>query len=182
MTIQQLRYVVTLDQERHFARAADLCSVTQPGLTIQLKNLEEEIGVKIFDRSRVPLSPTALGEEIIEKAKKVLREIESIQNLIIHKKNDLQGVLNVGVIPTISPYLVPLFIRELELAMPKMKFTIKESSTVDLMKTLETGKIDVAIMSTPTGNASLKEFPVFQEPFVAYLHPQHPGLKEKSYQ
>jgi LysR family hydrogen peroxide-inducible transcriptional activator len=77
---------------------------------------------------------------------------------------------------------VPLFIRQLEQAMPKMKFVIKESSTVDLIKSLETGRIDVAIMSTPTGNASLKEFPVFQEPFVAYLHPQHPGLKEKSYQ
>ncbi|HKZ36338.1 MAG TPA: LysR substrate-binding domain-containing protein [Chryseolinea sp.] len=182
MTLQQLRYIVTLDQERHFARAAELCAVTQPGLTIQLKNLEEEIGVKIFDRSRVPLTPTALGEEIIEKAKKVLREIDSIQNLIVHKKNDLVGTLNVGVIATLSPYLVPLFIRQLEQAMPKMKFVIKESSTVDLIKSLETGRIDVAIMSTPTGNGSLKEFPVFQEPFVAYLHPQHPGLKEKSYQ
>ena len=182
MTLQQLRYIVTLDQERHFARAADLCAVTQPGLTIQLKNLEEEIGVKIFDRSRVPLTPTALGEEIIEKAKKVLREIDSIQNLIVHKKNDLQGMLNVGVIATLSPYLVPLFIRQLELAMPKMKFVIKESSTVELIKSLETGRIDVAIMSTPTGNPSLKEFPVFQEPFVAYLHPRHPGLNEKNYQ
>src|SRR3990170_4745260 len=133
MTLQQLRYIVTLDQERHFARAAELCAVTQPGLTIQLQNLEEEIGVKIFDRSRVPLTPTALGEEIIEKAKKVLREIDSIQNLIVHKKNDLVGTLNVGVIATLSPYLVPLFIRQLEQAMPKMKFVIKESSTVDLI-------------------------------------------------
>ena len=182
MTLQQLRYIVTLDQERHFARAAELCAVTQPGLTIQLKNLEKEIGVKIFDRSRVPLTPTPVGEEIIEKAKKVLREIDSIQNLIVNKKNDLQGILNVGVIPTLSPYLVPLFIRQLEQAMPKMKFVIKESSTVELIKSLETGRIDVAIMSTPTGNSHLKEFPLFHEPFVAYLQPRHPGLKDKNYQ
>jgi LysR family transcriptional regulator, hydrogen peroxide-inducible genes activator len=182
MTLQQLRYIVTLDQERHFARAAELCAVTQPGLTIQLKNLEEEIGVKIFDRSRVPLTPTPVGEEIIEKAKRVLREVDGIQNLIVNKKNDLQGMLNIGVIPTLSPYLIPLFIRQLELAMPKMKFNIKESSTVELMKNLETGRIDVAIMSTPTGNSHLKEFLLFQEPFVAYLNPQHPRLKDKSYE
>lgn len=182
MTLQQLRYVVTLDQERHFARAAELCAVTQPGLTIQLKNLEEEIGVKIFDRSRVPLMPTSIGEEIIERAKKVLREIDGIQNLVVNKKNDLQGTLNIGVIPTLSPYLVPLFIRDLEQTMPKMKFIIKEASTYELMKSLEAGKLDVAIMSTPTGNTRLKEFPLFQEPFVAYLYPKHPALKEKSYQ
>jgi LysR family hydrogen peroxide-inducible transcriptional activator len=182
MTIQQLRYIVTLDQERHFARAAELCSVTQPGLTIQLKNLEEEIGVKIFDRSRVPLKPTAIGEEIIEKARKVLREIDSIQNLVVDKKNDLKGTLKVGVISTLSPYLVPLFIRQLEQAVPKMKFAIKEASTGDLINDLETGRLDVAIMATPTGSPYLKEFPVFQEPFVAYLHNGHPGIKEKYYQ
>lgn len=182
MTLQQLKYIITLDQERHFARAAELCAITQPGLTIQLKNLEEEIGVKIFDRSRVPLTPTPIGEEIIEKAKKVLRETESIQNLVINKKNDLQGTLNIGIIPTLSPYLVPLFIRQLEQTLPKMKFVIRESSTGALMNSLETGRIDVAIMSTPTGNLHLREFPLFHEPFVAYLHPQHPALKEKTYQ
>lgn len=181
MTLQQLKYIVTLDQERHFARAAELCAVTQPGLTIQLKNLEDEVGIKIFDRSRVPLKPTPIGEEIIEKAKKVLREVDSIKNLVVNKKNDLLGALTVGVISTLSPYLVPLFMRQLEQAVPKMKFTIKEASTGDLMNGLETGRIDVALMSTPTGNSNLKEFPVFQEPFVAYLHDGHPAVKEKYY-
>lgn len=181
MTLQQLRYIVTLDQERHFSRAAEICSVTQPGLTIQLKNLEEEIGMKIFDRSRVPLTPTAVGEEIIEKAKKVLREIDSIQNLIVNKKNDLQGTLKMGIIPTLSPYLVPLFIRPLERAVPKVKLVIKEASTLELVKSLETGRIDVALMSTPTGVPGLKEFPLFYEPFVAFLHARHQDAKEKYY-
>jgi LysR family transcriptional regulator, hydrogen peroxide-inducible genes activator len=181
MTLQQLRYIVTLDQERHFARAAELCAVTQPGLTIQLKNLEEELGVKIFDRSRVPLTPTPVGEEIIAKAKKVLREIDSIQNLIVTKKNDMQGTLTVGIIPTLAPYLVPLFIRPLEQAIPKMKFILRESPTGVLMENLDAGTIDVAIMATPTGNPNLKEFPLFREPFVAFIHRDHPAAKEKFY-
>jgi LysR family hydrogen peroxide-inducible transcriptional activator len=181
MTIQQLIYIVTLDKERHFARAAQLCSVTQPGLTIQLKNLEEEIGIKIFDRSRVPLKPTPLGEDIIAKAQKVLREIDSIRDFVIEKKNVLEGVIKLGVVSTLSPYLVPLFIHELETATPKVEYIIKESSTIQLMKDLETGVLDVALMSTPTGKSNLKEFPVFNEPFVAYLNPSHPQVKSKYY-
>jgi LysR family hydrogen peroxide-inducible transcriptional activator len=181
MTLQQLRYIVTLDQERHFARAAERCSVTQPGLTIQLKNLEDEVGVKIFDRTRVPLVPTAVGREIIDRAKKVLLEVDGIQNFVVNKKNDLQGTITLGVIPTLSPYLVPIFIRTLEHALPKIKFVIREASTGELINGLETGSIDVALMSTPTGHARLKEFPVFNEPFVAYLHAEHPSAREKYY-
>ena len=181
MTVQQLKYIVTLDQERHFARAAELCSVTQPGLTIQLKNLEEEIGIKIFDRSKVPLKPTVMGEEIIKKAKKVLREIESIRDFVVEKKNSLQGTLKLGVVSTLSPYLVPLFINDLEKATPKVEYIIKEASTVQLMKDLETGALDVALMATPTGNTNLIEFPVFYEPFVSYLHPTHAQAKNEFY-
>lgn len=180
MTIQQLKYIVVLDKERNFSRAAELCSVTQPGLTIQLKNLEEEIGIKIFDRSRVPLKPTPLGEEIIEKAKRVLREIEGIKDFIIDKKNTLEGTVRLGVVSTLSPYLVPLFIESLQEATPKIQYIIREYSTVQLMKELETGGLDVALMSTPTGNPLLKEFPLFLEPFVAYIHPSHP-LSEKEF-
>jgi LysR family hydrogen peroxide-inducible transcriptional activator len=181
MTVQQLKYIVTLDQERHFAKAAELCSVTQPGLTIQLKNLEEEIGVKIFDRSKVPLKPTPLGVEIIEKAKKVLREIEGIRDFVIEKKSVLKGTLKLGVISTLSPYLVPLFIDALEKATPKVEYIIKEASTVQLMKDLETGELDVALMATPTGNQNLIEFPVFNEPFVAYVHPTHSQAENEFY-
>lgn len=182
MTLQQLVYIVELDQERHFARAAERCAISQPALTIQLRNLEEEIGLKIFDRSRVPLVPTPLGEELIAKARKVLREVEGIRHLVVDKKNDLQGSLTLGVIPTLLPYLVPLFIRSLEATAPKMTFTIRELSTGDLMKALDTGDIDVALMATPTGHAGLREFPVFLEPFVAYLHPHHQRAREKLYQ
>ena len=103
MTIQQLKYIVALDEERHFARAAEVCMVTQPGLTIQLKNLEEEIGIKIFDRNKVPLTPTILGTEIINKARKILREADEIRDFVVNEKNLLEGEVRVGVISTLSP-------------------------------------------------------------------------------
>ena len=182
MTIQQLKYIVALDEERHFARAAELCMVTQPGLTIQLKNLEEEIGIKIFDRNKVPLTPTLLGTEIINKARKILREADEIRDFVVNEKNLLEGELKLGIISTLSPYLIPLFIKAMKEATPHVRFIIRESNTGQLMKDLETGTIDVAIMATPTGNANLIEHPVFKEPFVAYLNDEHPMAKEDFYE
>ncbi|MBT33422.1 MAG: LysR family transcriptional regulator [Thalassobius sp.] len=182
MTIQQLRYIVTLDAERHFARAAEACMVSQPGLTIQLKNLEEEIGIKLFDRSKVPLKPSAVGVEIINKAKKILREVDEIRDYVINEKNKLEGTVKVGVISTLSPYLVPMFINNLKASVPKVKFIIKEASTFQLMNDVETGVLDLALMATPTGNANLKEFTIFHEPFVAYLHQDHPLVTEQFYE
>lgn len=182
MTIQQLKYIVALDEERHFARAAEVCMVTQPGLTIQLKNLEEEIGIKIFDRNKVPLTPTILGMEIINKAKKILRQADEIRDFVVNEKNLLEGELKLGIISTLSPYLIPLFIKAMKEATPNVRFIIRESNTGQLMKDLETGTIDVAIMATPTGNTNLIEHPVFKEPFVAYLNDGHPMAKEDFYE
>lgn len=181
MTIQQLRYIIALDKERHFARAAEACIVSQPGLTIQLKNLEEEIGVKIFDRNKVPLKPTVLGEQIINKAKKILREVDEMQNFIISEKNALAGNINVGVIVTLSPYVMPDFIQEMRKIAPQLHLTIKEGSTLSLLNDLEAGIIDIALMATPTGKKNLREFPVFNEPFIAFLHADHPAANEPLY-
>jgi LysR family hydrogen peroxide-inducible transcriptional activator len=182
MTIQQLKYIVALDEQRHFARAAEVCMVTQPGLTIQLKNLEEEIGIKIFDRNKVPLTPTLLGIEIINRAKKILREADDIRDFVINQKNTLEGEVKVGVISTLSPYLIPLFIKAMKVATPKMQFTIKEAYTGHLIQGLETGAIDIAIMATPTGSPHLIEHPVFKEPFLAYLNEKHPMAEALYYE
>ncbi|PBQ32799.1 LysR family transcriptional regulator [Sphingobacteriaceae bacterium] len=181
MTLQQLRYIVALDEERNFARAAEACLVTQPGLTTQLKNLEEEIGIKLFDRNKVPLTPTALGTEIIRRAKKILREADEIRDFVIHEKDKLEGEIKLGVISTLSPYLIPLFIKAMQVATPKMHYIIKEASTGQLMQDVETGALDVALMATPTGNPNLIEHPVFKEPFVAYLNEDHPMAKSSHY-
>lgn len=181
MTIQQLRFIVALDEHRHFARAAEECMVTQPGLTIQLKNLEGEIGIKVFDRTKTPLKPTQAGEEIIMRARKVLREADAIRDYVVNKKNDLEGTVTLGVISTLSPYLIPQFIKAMVGVAPKMEFVIKEGGTGELMHWLETGAIDVALMATPTGHAALHEYPVFTEPFVAYLNHNHPMMNEPLY-
>ncbi|MNF44943.1 Hydrogen peroxide-inducible protein activator [compost metagenome] len=182
MTIQQLKYIIALDAERHFARAAEICMVSQPGLTIQLKNLEEEIGIKIFDRTTVPLKPTKLGIEIITRAKKIVREVDEIRDFVVSEKNILEGEIKLGVISTLSPYLIPLFIKAMRKSVPKINFIIKEASTVQLMEDLETGAIDIALMATPTGNPRLKEHIVFNEPFVAYLYPEHPSANDAFYE
>ncbi|MEM0941314.1 MAG: LysR substrate-binding domain-containing protein [Bacteroidota bacterium] len=181
MTLQQLRYIVILDQERHFASAAEKCAVSQPGLTIQLKKLEEEIGLKIFNRSKVPLKPTPLGKEIIGMAKKVLHDVDAIRDFVVSQKNMLEGSLTIGVVSTLAPYLIPLCLRAMQKPVPKVKLIIKEATTVDLMKSLEIGEIDVALMSTPTGNPYLKEYPVFDEPFMAYLPILHMQSRRKFY-
>lgn len=182
MTLQQLKYIVALDEERHFARAAEICMVTQPGLTIQLKNLEEEIGIKIFDRNKVPLTPTLLGTEIIIRAKKILREADDIRDFVINQKNSLEGEVKIGIISTLSPYLIPLFIKAMKEAAPKMHFTIKEGYTGQLIQSLETGAIDIAIMATPTGSPNLIEHPVFKEPFLVYLNGNHPMAEAAFYE
>lgn len=182
MKIQQLKYIVALDEERHFARAAEVCMISQPGLTIQLKNLEEEIGIKIFDRNKVPLTPTELGKEIISRARKILRETNEIRDFVVNEKNQLSGEIKLGVISTLSPYLIPLFIKEMKKATPNMYFMIKEGSTGQLIQDVMTGTIDIALMATPTGIPNLIEHAVFKEPFVAYLNESHSMANEEFYE
>ncbi|HAA20535.1 MAG TPA: hydrogen peroxide-inducible genes activator [Cytophagales bacterium] len=173
MTIRQLRYIVVLDQEKHFAKAAEKCSITQPGLTTQLKKLEEEIGLKIFDRSKVPLKPTPLGKEIITMAQKALHDVDAIRDFVVSQKNQLKGTITLGVVATLAPYLIPLCLREMQKALPQVKLVIREATTYDLMKELELGEIDIAILATPCGNPYFKEYPIFEEPFLACLPTLH---------
>src|SRR5690606_36713220 len=134
-----------------------------------LKKLEEVIGIKIFDRSKVPLVPTPLGKEIIAKAKKILREVDSVREFVIEQKNILKGKVRLGVVSTLSPYLIPFCLKEFQKTMPEIKIIISADSTVDLMNALETGELDVVLTATPRGNPYLNEFPVFNAHFMAYL-------------
>lgn len=181
MTLQQLRYIVALDEYRHFAKAAEVCMVTQPGLTIQLKNLEEELGIKIFDRDKVPLKPTQAGREIIRRARKTLHEADGIRDFVIGQKDNLEGVVTIGVISTLSPYLIPQFMKAVKDKAPKMQFVIREMNTGQLIESLLTGAIDTTLMATPTGHPLLKEHVVFNEPFVALLDESHGMAGDKLY-
>lgn len=177
MTIAQLEYIVALDNFRHFVTAADSCNVSQPNLTTQVKKLEEEIGVKIFDRDTKPLQPTVAGNLILLKARKILKEISELREFVLTEKESLQGEFTLGVIPTISPYLLPLFLPEFVKSNPQTKLVIREMQTAEIILELQRGTLDVGLLATPLEEKTIREMPLFYEPFLLYLPEGHPFLK-----
>ena len=173
MTLQQLEYIVALDNFRHFVKAAEYCFVTQPTLTMQVQKLEEEMGMKIFDRSRKPLKPTLAGEQVLIKARQIVREVEQLKALVHDEVELMEGTFTLGVIPTLSPYLVPLFIAEFTRANPKTHLRIKEMQTADIIHHLKQGTIDLGLLVTPLEERVIREVPIFYEPFLLYLPEGH---------
>ncbi|MCB0551838.1 MAG: LysR family transcriptional regulator [Phaeodactylibacter sp.] len=168
MTLQQLEYVLAVARHRHFARAAEACFVTQPTLSMMIQKLEEELGVKIFDRSRKPVSTTPVGELILERARKALKEAEGITELVKAYKGHIEGTINMGIIPTLAPYILPLFARPFLEKYPGVKLRIWEYTTQQIIQHLREGSLDVGLMATPVNYPGIDEHPVFYEPFVVY--------------
>lgn len=169
MTITQLEYIISLDQYRHFVTAADKMNVTQPTLSMQVKKLETELNVKIFDRDKSPLKPTEAGEKIIEKAKEILKDVEQLKNYVKFETGVIEGKYKVGIIPSIAPYLLPIFMTSFSKNYPNISLTIEEEYTSTIIEKLKNGFLDLAIMSTPIYDSSLKEFPIYKEPLVVYF-------------
>ena len=169
MTIVQLEYLIAVDIHRHFGRAAEHCFVTQPSLSIQIQKLEEELGVKIFDRSKQPVLPTEPGLQLLKQARKILNECAAFNEMVDSKKNILTGELKIGVIPTLAPYLLPLFIQEFAKRNPLVKLIITELTTEVLVSRLREGRIDVGLLVTPLNENGLTEDVLFYEEMVAYI-------------
>lgn len=178
MTIQQLEYIVALDNYRHYVTAAEHCMVSQPNLTMQIKKLEEEIGVKLFDREQKPLHPTKIGEEFIVKSRHILREVEQLKEMVLEETESLQGSYTIGVIPTVAPYLLPMFLSDFMKSHPDLYFDIKEMNTEQIIQELESGILDVGILATPLERNALREIPVYYEPFLLYLPEGHLFMNE----
>lgn len=179
MTLLQLEYIISLDNYRHFVTAAQKCFITQPTLTMQLKKLEDEIGFKIFDRSINPLKPTAAGEKFINKARKILRETNQLKAMVAGEKEMIEGNFTLGVIPTIAPYLLPLFLKDFTQKHPETFFHIKELQTKEIVEQLNADKLDIGIVATPLMESTIREIPLYYEPFHLYLNEGHPLLKNK---
>lgn len=171
MTLQQLEYIIALDTYRHFVTAADKCYVTQPTLTMQVKKLEDEIGIQIFDRSKKPLTPTKAGERIVQKARDIIRDVEQLKDLVSSEKDDLSGTYRLGIIPTLAPYLIPLFLPYFKKHFPETKLIIRELQTLNIIKALKKDELDVGLVVTPLDELSLNETPIFYEPFLLF-HPE----------
>ncbi|WP_026462306.1 hydrogen peroxide-inducible genes activator [Adhaeribacter aquaticus] len=180
MTLVQLEYIVAVDTYRHFATAADKSFVTQPTLSMQIQKLEEELGVKIFDRSKQPVVPTEVGEEIIQQARLLLLQAQGIKEIISNKQGEIGGELRLGVIPTLAPYLLPLFLKGFLEKYPKVKLRIIEMTTENIAKDLKRNKLDAGLLVTPLQETSLKEHVLFYEELVAYVSKSN-GLYDKKY-
>jgi len=179
MTLTQLNAIVVLAAERNFARAAEKCFITQPALTMQVQNLEQELGVKIFDRSKKPLIPTELGAVIIEQAQFVLQETQKISEFVKEFREEIGGQLRLGIIPTIAPYLVPRFINSFLKKYPLVQLSITEKLTETIIEQLKSNELDAGIFVTPWNDKAINVMPMFYEEFFVYVSPQHPLFKKK---
>lgn len=180
MTLTQLEYIVALDAHRHFGDAADECHVTQPTLSMQVSKLEQELGVQLFDRSRQPLVPTEAGIEIIRQARRILAERDQLTELVQSRKGVINGELRVGIIPTLAPYLLPLFVNRFTRNYPLVTLNIQELTTEVLIQRLHDGRIDVGVLVTPLQEPGIREEVLFYEELFAYVS-RNNKVFEKNY-
>src|SRR5471030_1040358 len=180
MTITQLEYIVAVDTYRSFVAAAEKCFVTQPTLSMQVQKLEDTLGVKLFDRSKQPVVPTEIGNEVVAQARVMLSEAEKIKEIITDRQRELSGELRVGIIPTVAPYILPKILHGFIEKYPQVKLIVSEQTTELIIQQLKLGLIDCGILSTPLHESSLTELPVFYENFVAYVSKNSKLSKKKS--
>lgn len=179
VTLTQLEYIVAVDIHRHFGRAAESCFVTQPTLSMQIKKLEEDMGVIIFDRSKQPLIPTDVGQRLIDQARVVLSESAELKNIIEDHRNEVSGLLRIGIIPTLAPYLLPRFIGHYKRTWPNIIIKVEELTTASIIELLHKDLIDVGILVTPLKENKIIEKPVFYEEMLIYANANHPLHQKK---
>lgn len=170
MTLQQLEYIVALDTHRHFVKAADSCFVTQPTLTMQVKKLEREIGIQLFERIKKPMTPTPAGLNFIAKARQILRDIEELKAFVSDEIESMEGEFKLAVIPTLAPYVLPLFLPHFLANYPKTKLVIQEMQTEVMLDAIAKDTIDLGLLVTPVDLRGIREIPVFNESFLLYLN------------
>lgn len=180
MTLTELKYIVAVARERHFGKAAEACHVSQPTLSVAIKKLEEELDVKLFERSANEVAVTPLGEEIIRQAQSVLEQASAIKEIAKRGKDPLAGQLTLGVIYTIGPYILPDLVRRAIDTAPQMPLMLQENFTLRLLEMLRTGEIDCAILAEPFPDAGLAIAPLYDEPFVAAIPNNHPLAQHES--
>ena len=180
MTLTELKYIVAVAREKHFGRAAEGCFVSQPTLSVAIRKLEDELEVKLFERSANEVSVTPLGEEIVRQAQSVLEQAAAIKEIAKRGKDPLAGPLRLGVIYTIGPYLLPDLVRQAIARTPQMPLMLQENFTARLLEMLRTGEIDCAIMAEPFPDTGLAIAPLYDEPFLAAVPSTHAFAERKT--
>ncbi|NDW19470.1 hydrogen peroxide-inducible genes activator [Dysgonomonas sp. 216] len=179
MNIQQLEYIIAVDNHRHFAKAAEASFVTQPTLSMMIQKLEDELGVKIFDRSQLPVQPTPIGIQVINQARVIVSQVKQVKEIIQEERGIIQGVFRLGIIPTIAPYLLPGLMKVHEENGFDIELAIEETTTGQIIERLGNGTLDGAILATPLKNEKIQEYPIYYEKFYAYVSPRETSLYAK---
>lgn len=169
-TLRQLRYFEALAQQGHFGRAAEVCSISQPALSVQIKELEENLGVTLFERAARNIRLTAFGEDFAVRTRAILQSVDELRDLARASRNAFSGKLRLGVIPTIAPYLLPRLLRDLATAYPTLDIHIRETLTPRLIDELADGRLDAAILALPISIPSFTEVALFSESFYLVRH------------
>jgi LysR family hydrogen peroxide-inducible transcriptional activator len=180
MTLNELRYIVAVAQERSFGRAAAKCFVSQPALSVAIQKLEDELGAPLFERGKSEVTVTPVGEQIVEQAQKVLEEAARIKEIAQLGRNQLVGILSLGVIYTVAPYLLPDLIPAMHARAPQMPLDIEENLTENLEAALKTGRIDAAIVALPFSPPGIAAEFLYEEPFQVVVPQGHKWAKRKS--
>ena len=169
MTLLQLEYILAVARYGHFGRAAEACNVTQPTLSAMIGKLEEEIGAKLFDRNRQPICPTPVGERVVQQAREVLEQADSIKDIVLEEKQSLGGVFRVGILPTIAPYLLPRFFPQMMKKYPTLDIRVREMKTYQIKDALLQGDIDAGILATIEGLEEYEQTTLFYEKYIGYV-------------
>jgi LysR family hydrogen peroxide-inducible transcriptional activator len=180
MTLTEMRYISTLDKTRHFGRAADLCHVSQPTLSVAIKKVEQQIGAPLFERGATEIRTTPLGEEIVAQIKRVLDETLRLEEIATQNRDPLKGPLRVGVIYTIAPYLLPALIPVLHRLAPEMPLFLREDFTANLLPALKDGELDVLVLALPVTLPGVVSQAVYEEPFRVVVPAAHPWAMRHS--
>lgn len=180
MTLQQLEYILAVDKHRHFSKAAEQCFVTQPTLSAMIQKLEEELDVKIFDRSCQPIAPTPIGVHIIEQAKEILAQVGNVKQIIQEQKEEISGNFHIGILPTIAPYLLPRFFKDMVKKYSKLNITVSEMKTPEIKQALLTGEIDAGILAELNDMDKYNHTHLFYEEFYAYIAREDELFKKKT--
>jgi LysR family hydrogen peroxide-inducible transcriptional activator len=180
MTLVQLEYIIALDNLKHFGKAAAHCHVTQPSLSMQVQKLEEELGITLFDRSKQPVMSTEMAIPIIEQARRILAERDTLLLQLQDRRGIVAGELRIGIIPTLAPYLLPLFVKSFTKKYPAVRLVIQEMMTNHIIRALRDGKLDAGILVTPLQEAGIKEHVLFYEELLVYVSKKH-SIYKKTY-
>src|SRR5882672_9840750 len=180
MTLRELRYLVALADRAHFGRAAEACHVSQPTMSTQIRKLEEYLGATLIERNAKSISLTPVGQEVVEKARRIVGEVDALLSSTRASRGPLSGPLNLGVFPTLAPYFLPWFIPLAKSRYPQLQLVVHEDLTGHLLERLRNYQIDAALLALPLDGEDFEALPLFDEPFWFACPPGHPLARQQA--